>query len=494
MTATSPFIVHAPGLADQLGDPDLVLVVSDLHLGNGQDPDSGRYHRRENFLSDAGFEDFLEHHASAIHGSSLLVLNGDIFDFLRITDVPTTDADFAEWSALLADLRMPSLPTASMLRQVIRRERRYGLRTSDYKSVWKLRCIANGHRRFFRALNWWIEAGHQLVLVKGNHDVELYWPLVQAAIRWEIAGRTLSADVDGRVFFCQDGFQLANVYFEHGHRFEGTTTVKGPPTLPGVPTELNLPLGSFVNRYVINDLEEIDPFLDNVRPLNQVLWNMFQAHPFRIPQIAWRAIPFLRRTLRPYWLRDGLAFYVYFGTAAGAVIGMLLLATGIAALLSPAAAKVVLSTAPVVRTVIGAVLSVLPWVLGLLRDIIPQRRPPNGEDAYSSGIYEKLAGLQFGRSYSRIYGTVGHTHVPDVQRLRDIGGAEALYLNSGTWTANWGPDRPDLEGRIVYSFLRFSRSPEGGYLHEHLEWQPTSCTVSESIVPRPDSRPRLRRR
>jgi hypothetical protein len=64
------------------------------------------------------------------------------------------------------------------------------------------------------------------------------------------------------VLFCQECLQLGNLYIEHGHRFEATTAVKGAPTLTRAPSELNLPLGSFVNRYIINRLEGLEPFLD----------------------------------------------------------------------------------------------------------------------------------------------------------------------------------------------------------------------------------------
>jgi len=78
----------APDSAALVGHPDLVLVVSDLHLGDGQDPVTGRYSKRENF----------EH-----------------------------------WSGTLKQLGVHRPPDD--LRPLRPREVRYGLRTNDYKSV-----------------------------------------------------------------------------------------------------------------------------------------------------------------------------------------------------------------------------------------------------------------------------------------------------------------------------------------------------------------------
>ena len=74
----------APDSAALVGHPDLVLVVSDLHLGDGQDPVTGRYSKRENFFADRAFSAFLEHHdPRSSSDTALLVINGDAFDFLR---------------------------------------------------------------------------------------------------------------------------------------------------------------------------------------------------------------------------------------------------------------------------------------------------------------------------------------------------------------------------------------------------------------------------
>ena len=123
-----------------IGTPDVLLVVSDLHLGSGRNAATGRVNRRENYFEADAFRGFLEHHRPARDGSAVLVLNGDIFDFLRIDAVPRSDQELAEWGQVLTDLGAPC--DLETLRRRSWREGRYGLRTDDYKSVWKLLHIA----------------------------------------------------------------------------------------------------------------------------------------------------------------------------------------------------------------------------------------------------------------------------------------------------------------------------------------------------------------
>ena len=149
-----------------IGSPDVLLVVSDLHLCSGGDAVTGRFNRRENFLEADAFRAFLEHHRPTREGSALLVLNGDIFDFLRIDAVPRSDQEFNEWARALTDLGAPR--DIDTLRRLSWREGRYGLRTDDYKSVWKLLRIMRGHPTFFASLGWWVSHGGRIVFVKGK--------------------------------------------------------------------------------------------------------------------------------------------------------------------------------------------------------------------------------------------------------------------------------------------------------------------------------------
>lgn len=158
-------------LADR--DWERVLVASDLHLGPGRAPETGVFDPRENFFADGAFARWLAHEREGIEGRCLLVLNGDVLDFLRIQRVPEDDSDYERWRSRLARLGRDEA-ARRLPRPIPPVERKYGLRTHDVRTVWKLGVIVRGHPAFFDALAAWVAAGHGLLVIRGNHDPELY--------------------------------------------------------------------------------------------------------------------------------------------------------------------------------------------------------------------------------------------------------------------------------------------------------------------------------
>lgn len=278
--------------------PETILVVSDFHLGMGSDLTTGLVTQRENFFRDRTFARFLAFHKPKPQRSVLLVLNGDSYDFLRIPSVPQTCEELNYWSHTLARLRCHKSPD-DLKKAISRREKKFGLRTDDYKSAWKFLRIAQGHPTFFKALAEWVEWGGWVLFVKGNHDLELHWPLVRLAIRDVIHCQGASPEkATERISFCDNSVQMANIYIEHGHRYETLTRVVGPPILPKKETQLNLPLGSFGNRYLVNPIEELEPFIDNIKPIQELLWTLLRRHPLKMLGILYRSWWFFSRIVQ----------------------------------------------------------------------------------------------------------------------------------------------------------------------------------------------------
>jgi UDP-2,3-diacylglucosamine pyrophosphatase LpxH len=462
--------------------PREILIVSDLHLGCGRDPATGRIARAENFFADEEFAALLRFYADVTRSGQLLVLNGDVFDFLRITDSPRGEDEMRSWSEALALLgveRSPELLGSSILPV----ERQFGLRTNDFKSVWKLQRIVRGHATFFAALAGWVAGGGMLLFVKGNHDLELHWPLVRQSLRAELVRRGVAINAaDRNILFCETWVRLANVYLEHGHRFEQATRVDGPPTLDRKPEELNLPLGSFVNRYLINPIEHIEPFIDNVKPVNALLLTVVRQHPLQVFGILWRSWRFLLRAAESRQWRQGLAYTLFFGALAVPLLTVLVIAL---VLILPAAGAAVARLFGRASWVFGALGLFLPYVLGALHEVFPRRTPKVGEDDFACGVYHALEECKAGSAPGTQYGVVGHTHVQDVQSLPPLGAAPVLYLNTGTWTPLWQADRPDLAGRILHPFVRFTLTGSGVYQHEYCEWDADAGRPVPSIILEP---------
>jgi UDP-2,3-diacylglucosamine pyrophosphatase LpxH len=447
--------------------PSCIIVVSDLHLLTGRDPASGRTNPRENFLADHAFARFLTCQKRSAGGDKpLLVINGDSLDFLRITELPTTDAEFAEWEADLA--RIGYRPGRPLRHTLVRREYRYGLRTDDYKTVWKFRQIVRGHPVFFAALGEWVRSGGSLVFLKGNHDLEFHWPLLHAAIRQELARVAGELAWGSAVRFHEDWLQIQNVYIEHGHRFESMTRVDGEPTIFRG-DEVRLPYGSFFNKFVINDLEELDPFLDNIKPTSKVLTVAIKRRPlsaFKILYLGARALRGVAfRGRAEHWLTLLLVLLVI-------ALPVLVVIVAILAFLFESVrhqvADAIGGRSPIVRIAVIAA-GLAPWLIAGIQELSRKKKKhAHGEDEYGEGIYEALR--ERTGSFQQMYGIVGHTHRMDVQELGTLNGVRCVYLNSGSWTPRWDEHRPDLNGRIEYSFIRLDLQGSE-YRHQLLEWR-----------------------
>jgi UDP-2,3-diacylglucosamine pyrophosphatase LpxH len=445
--------------------PARVLVASDFHIGRGWDPVTKTCVATENFFADETFAAWIDHYAERA-AETLLILNGDIFDVLRIVDVPRDEADAERWSRRLAQLRVERDPDTRAA-AVTKWERKYGLQTDDYKTVWKLMVAAEGHPTFLDALARWVGSEGRLLFITGNHDVEMHWPLVRAAIRFELAARGVPADqVADRVTFEDSHIVLDNLYVEHGHQYEEMTRVDGPPTLPPDNTRMNLPLGSLVNRYFINTVEALDPFIDNVKPVEQALLRLARQRPLKILTTYRAAWKFLYRAIRNRRFNRAV-FTIGLALAAPLLAPALLL-------LIPGARNAVLGWLPfgdVVSTIVAsvsgiAVSGVLPYLLGAIGEL-RRRRPPT--DHHLKAAAELVRAHFVQRNPTRSYVCMGHTHVTAMKRIAET---NHLYVNTGTWIALWPRDRPDLIGRTLYTYAVFDATPGDGYQAELLEWDP----------------------
>jgi len=264
--------------------PGRLLVVSDLHLSEGWDSDTKRLFKSEDFFFDHSFGRFLQAQdaKSRAEGHRLrLIIPGDFVDFLQVKTTPPESVQVMEGEFITS------------------REQRFGLGTGPAMTCWKLRKLMDGHWRFFQALASFLVAGHDLVILPGNHDIEWIMPEVQGCFRAELvkyappgAGTGIGQQVRFLPWFY---YEPDFLYIDHGHQYDALNSfdVFLHPYLPD--GRIDLPAGSFFVRYLFNFLELDYPFADNMKPTARFLrWTL--RHPR-----TWRAFPvywsFFRETL-----------------------------------------------------------------------------------------------------------------------------------------------------------------------------------------------------
>ncbi len=294
------------------------LFVSDFHLSEGRNPADGLIHRNEDFFQDVPFAQFVAHHVQlSRRGTAVeyynipwkLVVNGDIFDFLQVVSLPKEGTDL---------FGVKGVRTYKELRQ---NDREFGLGTSSPEIVWKVGRIAQGHPTFFQALAWFVaQPGNELVLMKGNHDIELYWPDVQQRFRQLLADayrawrETVVPNDDLALLPLYENmpdvlsmeylqkhltfppsflYEPGLFYVEHGCQYEPANAFKNfeDPRLPDAPDYIELPSGSLFVRYFFNKVEHIHPFADNMKPISRYVFWVLRHAPGELSTFIWQLLP-----------------------------------------------------------------------------------------------------------------------------------------------------------------------------------------------------------
>ena len=184
------------------------IMLSDVHLGSDIIPHlrpwaSTSWLLEENEI-DARLVSWLDHYAKHLDRDRpwRLVIAGDFLDLAGVSITTPTG--------------VLTPPTAE--------EQRHGLGSAIDHVLHKVEAIAQRHPSVFRALGRFVGAGNALVMVRGNHDIELYWREAQSVLIDAILAHepgesrlALRARIAIRPwFFAVDGL----LYVEHGHEFD----------------------------------------------------------------------------------------------------------------------------------------------------------------------------------------------------------------------------------------------------------------------------------
>lgn len=211
-----------------------MLVLSDLHIGEGRRNWDGSYNVLEDFTVDSKFVEFLDFYSKA-YDEVELVLNGNFFEMLRcraVIDYP--DILFESYA------------------------------------VEMVRVAMAGHAEIFRALKRFMEhPRHSIAYVLGEADAGIHWPKVQ---------EELKSAISERIRFYPSYYFNQGIYIEHGHQYEAMHAfdlTEPFNQLDGLRV-LKLPWGAFFNAHFIQPLRKLRPQFYRVRPMSNYLkWALF---------------------------------------------------------------------------------------------------------------------------------------------------------------------------------------------------------------------------
>jgi UDP-2,3-diacylglucosamine pyrophosphatase LpxH len=286
------------------------VILSDLHLSEGRKKATGQISRFEGFLFDRPFERLLSHLQKRTEKGGhpwTLIFNGDLIDFLRVTSIPD-----------------PNHPPKG-LPHITPTKQKYGLGSSAAESKWQLERVVEGHPVFFRALARFLLDGHRVVILKGNHDVNWFWPevryrfmeMMETFLR-EIdptdrkTEQRIAGALDRLLFRSWSIYVKKLLYIEHGNQYDPTNAflnfmypVLIDPESPVGRFEIDLPFGSFFIRYFFNMIQLRFPAAPHYRNISSFFYTIRTKHLYAFWHVVRHYFPYFFRTLKKVQTRRG---------------------------------------------------------------------------------------------------------------------------------------------------------------------------------------------
>jgi 3',5'-cyclic AMP phosphodiesterase CpdA len=240
-------------------------VVSDLHFGDGGKLDDFVHEQElKTFLS------YVSEQGRVRSGSAELVINGDFIDFLQVQ--PLRHGPWRE-------------------------------------AIDKVSRVAGAHPDTFEALGRFVKEGNRVVILPGNHDIELSFREVQEAFTALIAAG--DPDVTSRIVFPNSeplgshfrgwehgpfAYRLKapsapglSVYIEHGNQFDVVNSFNHRKFFhESLADHIRMPWGSRFVLDILNDVEARFPYIDKIRPRHAALMPLRAQAPGRL-RWAWGA-------------------------------------------------------------------------------------------------------------------------------------------------------------------------------------------------------------
>jgi UDP-2,3-diacylglucosamine pyrophosphatase LpxH len=223
------------------------LLFSDVHLGadlvqHARPWTVGRLRRV--LQIDRELSSMLDHYREQADPERpwTLVIAGDLVDFVGMSIAPVSGQELE--TPLTAE------------------ERSHGLGGARDHALYKMRAAASRHDLVFKKLADFVLAGHSLVLVRGNHDVDFYWETARSAFVQALVDRAAHAlgpdgaraQFEARVEFRHWFYYVENfLYVEHGHQYDETCAHAHwlSPLSPRDPSRIEYSFSDILMRYIV---------------------------------------------------------------------------------------------------------------------------------------------------------------------------------------------------------------------------------------------------
>ncbi len=440
--------------AEEIGDPNYrvaihshnVLAFSDVHLGSDlvshAIPDAPRRSR----LSAERDRDL----------SALL----DWYRAHRVAGRPwrlVIGGDFVDFSGMSVMAEAHELVTAPTEEEIA-----HGLGGAPDHSLAKLRLVMDHHASVMQSLADFVAAGNQLVIVRGNHDVDWHWDCVQEEFKARLAALAVVAEASIEFapwFYYEEG----RLYLEHGHQYDSYCSHEHVlyPVAPGDPRRMAQSLSDVLVRYIVRPTRglmegghEKRGVLDYLRfglslgvsgallllrrfvEANRALFSLWRDHDGRTAKRSRReAARRMRRLAVAYKisrkrLRALMKLQHKPATASLGAIATSLMLDRLALGTLAVVAAVTLFAFHEHFTLLAPVVGVLAVAVVVSRRIWLVRHTPEP----SAELRERSALVA--RLFPAAFVVMGHTHLPEMK----VTAERTTYVNLGAWAEEESPD------------------------------------------------------
>jgi len=254
----------------------VILVISDLHLGAGDEFDE-RINPLEDFHADKELVDFIHYYSSGEYQTKPveLIINGDFVDLLAVPMVPFFDDEY--WS--------------------------------EKAALQKLELILKAHPEVIEALVHFLsQKNKNIVYIIGNHDAELLFDSLKTRFISEFPENI------------REGIKISNeltlyqptkgIYIQHGHEYESLHNFDEKSSIVKSNTGEKYfipPWGSYYVTHVINKYKQERDHANAVRPISAFIKHGIIFDTFFILRflIANAYFYFMIRFMRYYRLKLG---------------------------------------------------------------------------------------------------------------------------------------------------------------------------------------------